>query len=340
MPPRHAALAVLVTVVWGANFVVIDAGLGDLPPLTFVVLRFLLVLVPAIFLVPRPAIRWRDLAAVGLLMSAAQFGLLYTSLHLGMPPGLASLVLQAQVVFTVVIAAVAIHERPTVPQQVGVLVGLVGLAVVALGRGAATPLVALILCVAAALAWAAGNVVARRVGTASGLGLTVWSALFVPLPVLALDLVVDGPQAIVTGLSHVGWATLLSSAYTAYLCSLFGYGVWNSLLARHQASAVVPFTLLVPVSGIATAWIVYGERPGVASAVGGLVLMAGVVVTVLAARRRARVVGASDAVAPLSPLAPPGPSRLRRGTSPGVGLVSKTGGHLPPVGSTCQDGHT
>lgn len=297
MPPRHALLAVVVTLVWGANFVVIDAGLGDLPPLTFVVLRFLLVLVPAIFVVPRPAIRWRDLAAVGLLMSAAQFGLLYTSLAVGMPPGLASLVLQAQVVLTVVIAALALRERPSGAQQVGVLLGLLGLGVVALGRSAAVPVVALVLCIAAALAWASGNVVARRVGTASGLGLTVWSALFVPLPVLALNLLVDGPQAVLTGLQHAGWATFLSSAYTAYLCSLFGYGVWNSLLARHPASAVVPFTLLVPVSGIATAWLAYGERPGAASAVGGLVLMVGVAVTALGARRRSRSIAVPDGVA-------------------------------------------
>ena len=286
MPPRHVALAVLVTVIWGANFVVIDAGLGDLPPLTFLLLRFVLVLVPAIFFVPKPDVRWRDLAAVGLLMSVAQFGLLYTSLHLGMPPGLASLVLQAQVMFTVVIAALALRERPSGRQQAGVLVGLVGLAVVAVGRSAATPVVALLLCVAAALAWGSGNVVARRIGSASGLGLTVWSALFVPLPILALNLVLDGPHAIVTGLSHATWVTLLSTLYTAYLCSVFGYGVWNSLLARHPTASVAPFTLLVPVSGIATAWVFSGERPTLATAVGGVLLMLGVLVTVVTVRRR------------------------------------------------------
>ncbi|MEP6796751.1 MAG: EamA family transporter [Lapillicoccus sp.] len=286
MPVRHILLAVAVAVVWGANFVVIDAGLGDLPPLTFVALRFLFVLVPAIFFVPRPAIRWRDLAAVGLLMSVAQFGLLYTSLHLGMPPGLASLVLQIQVMLTVVIAALALHERPSVRQQVGVLVGLAGLAVVAVGRSASTPLVALLLCVAAALAWASGNVVARRIGSPSGIGLTIWSALFVPGPILALSLLIDGPAAIATGLRHAGWATLASTLYTAYLSSVFGYGVWNSLLGRHPATAVVPFTLLVPVSGIATAWVVTGETPTLGTIVGGLLLMLGVLVTVVAVRRR------------------------------------------------------
>ncbi len=163
MPVRHVVAAILVTVVWGANFVVIDAGLHDMPPLTFAALRFLAVLVPAVFLVRRPPAPWRDILLVGLFMSVGQFGLLYTSLHLGMPPGLASLVLQVQVMFTVVLAALALHERPTTRQQVGVLVGLVGLAVVAIGRSAATPLLALFLCLGAgsrgraATSWPAGS---------------------------------------------------------------------------------------------------------------------------------------------------------------------------------------
>lgn len=293
MSPRHTLLAIAVTLIWGANFVVIDAGLHDIPPLTFAALRFVAVLLPAIFLVPRPAVPWRDIALVGGFMSLGQFGLLYTSLHLGMPPGLASLVLQVQVMFTVVIAAVALRERPSVRQQVGVLVGLVGLGVVAMGRSADTPLVALVLCLAAALSWAAGNVVSRRVSSgsavsrSSGLSMTVWSALVVPVPMFALSLLIDGPAAVAEGLRHADLVTLGSTLYTAYLCSLFGYGVWNTLLARYPTASVVPFTLLVPVSGIATAWLARGERPTLGTAVGGVLLMLGVLVTVLA-RSRAR----------------------------------------------------
>ena len=105
MTPRHALAAVAVAIIWGANFVVIDAGLHDMPPLTFVALRFVAVLVPAIFFVKRPDARWRDILLIGLFLSLGQFGLLYLSLDLGMPPGLASLVVQVQVIFTVVIAA-------------------------------------------------------------------------------------------------------------------------------------------------------------------------------------------------------------------------------------------
>lgn len=285
MPPRHILAAVVVTVIWGANFVVIEAGLHDMPALTFVALRFVVVLVPAIFLVRRPAVPWRDILLVGAFMSLGQFGLLYTSLHLGMPPGLASLVLQIQVMLTVVIAALALRERPSRRQQLGVLVGLAGLVVVAAGRNADTPILAFLLCLAAALSWATGNVVARRVGTASGLSMTVWSALVVPVPLFALSLLLDGPHAIATGFQHADWVTVGSTLYTAYLASLVGYGTWNSLLARYPAASVAPFTLLVPVSGIAVAWAVRGEQPTPATIVGGLLLLAGVVVTVATRRR-------------------------------------------------------
>ena len=183
-----------------------------------------------------PDARWRDILLIGLFLSLGQFGLLYLSLHLGMPPGLASLVVQVQVIFTVVIAALrpprAPHQAPAArrPHRAG------RPTVVALGRTADTPLLALMLCLAGALSWATGNVVTRRVGTASGLSMTVWSGLVVPVPLFALSLLVDGPEAVANGLRHIDAVTIGSTLYTAYLCSLFGYGVWNSLLVRYPTA--------------------------------------------------------------------------------------------------------
>ena len=169
MPLKDSLLAVMVVVIWGTNFVVVDEGLDGVPALLFLAMRFVVVLVPAVFLVPRPAARWQDVAAIGAFMSLGQFALLYLALEADMPPGLASLVLQAQVLFTVLIASLAIGERPSRRQLLAVLVGAAGLVVVAFGRSAATPLVALVLTLAAALSWAVGNVLSRRVPSASGL---------------------------------------------------------------------------------------------------------------------------------------------------------------------------
>ncbi|PTU56199.1 EamA family transporter [Sphaerisporangium cinnabarinum] len=347
MPLRPSLLAVLVAVVWGVNFVVIDLGLGDVPPTLFVALRFLVVLVPAVFLVPRPRARWRDVLLVGTFMSLGQFGLLYTALALGMPAGLASLVLQAQVGLTVLFAAAALREVPTRAQLVGVLVGAAGLVVVGVGRSASTPALAFVVTLAAAASWAVGNVVARRAGSRrdqgstspdlgstsrtqgstspdqgstsgdlgsasagrsssprpglEGLSMTVWSALVVPVPMLGLSLALDGPDAVGHALTHLTLAPVLSTLYTAWLASLVGYGIWNTLLARYPASAVVPFTMLVPPVGMLAAWLVLDEVPNAAEVVGGVVLLLGVATTTgVLGRRRSpgAAAGRPDAVAP------------------------------------------
>ena len=206
-------------------------------------MRFTVVAVP-------PASSWRPaglrtVATVGAFMSLGQFGLLACRC-LGMPPGLAALVLQAQVVFTIVIAAVVLRERPSRAQVAGVALGVLGLAVVALGRGGHVPAAALVLCVAAGLSWGIGNVVSRASRAPGGLALTVWSATIVPVPLLALSLLVDGPAAVGHGLTHLGWDGVLSTVYTAGLCSLVGYAIFNRLLSKYPSGHVVPWVLSHP----------------------------------------------------------------------------------------------
>ena len=285
MTLRHSALAVLVAVLWGANFVAIDLGLHangtEVPPLLFVAMRFVLVVVPWIFFIRKPDVSWRAILGVGLFMSAGQFGLLYLAMALGMPAGLASLVLQAQVLLTVLLAAGILGERPSARQFTGVVLGVAGLAVVAVGRSMVAPVLPLIIVLAAALSWAAGDIIARRAKASSGLGLVVWSGAVVPLPLIGLSLWIDGPAAVGGTLAGMQLVTILSAIYTAVFGSLVGYGIWNWLLGLYPSSAVVPFTLLVPVVGMTTAWLVLGEVPSLAEVAGGLLLLGGVAIAVL-----------------------------------------------------------
>jgi O-acetylserine/cysteine efflux transporter len=275
---RDSLLAALVASIWGFNFVVIDWGMEGIPPLLFVAIRFTLVVIPAILFVARPDIPWRVLAAVGVFMSLGQFGFLYVSMDVGMPPGLAALVLQAQVIFTVLIAAGVLRELPTPTQAVGVLIGAVGLAVVAAGRGGHVTAVALALCLLAALSWGIGNVVSRASGVRTGLSLTIWSAVVVPVPQLALSLAVDGPAAVGDALASFSWQAGVSTLYTAGLASLVGYGVFNTLLSRNPSASVVPWVLLAPVVAMASAWLLLDQRPNAAELTGGAVLIVGVLV--------------------------------------------------------------
>ena len=256
-------------------------------------------------------------------MSLGQFGLLYTSMALGLQPGLAALVLQAQAVFTILIAASVLRERPTIPQAVGVAVGVIGLAIVATGRGGDAPALAVALALAAAFSWGIGNVISRRAGVVSGpgrlgsLSLTVWSALVVPVPALALSLVVEGPEAIAAGITAFGWQSVVSTLYTAVLCTIVGYSIWNGLLARNRSAAVVPWVLLAPVVAMVSAALLLGQIPTPAEVVGGILLVGGVLVTGLHIRPRrpnARRTARGDA------------RRRRTGTSRSLGTTGTLSG--------------
>jgi O-acetylserine/cysteine efflux transporter len=276
---KDTGLAALVAALWGFNFVVIDWGMGTVPPLLFAAIRFTVVVLPACFFVKRPPVPFKTVAAVGAFMSLGQFGFLYLSMHVGMPPGLASLVLSGQSVFTIVIASVALRERPSRAQVAGVVLGLLGLAMVAFGIGGRVPLIALALCLLAALSWGVGNVVSRASRAPGGLALTVWSATVAPVPLLALSLLVDGPHAVGQGLAHLGWHGIASTVYTAGLCSLVGYAIWNRLLSRYPSGHVVPWVLLAPVVAMGSSWALLGEAPGPAELAGAVLLIGGVLIS-------------------------------------------------------------
>jgi O-acetylserine/cysteine efflux transporter len=292
MPSRHAALAAAVAVVWGVNFVVIDVGLESFPPLLFAALRFTLVALPGLLLVGRPRVPWRWVLAVGVFICTGQFGLLFVGMHEGLPAGLASLILQLQVVFTIGLAALLLGERPSARQAAGALVALAGMGVIAAGRSADVPLFALLLGVAAALSWAIGNVCTRRAQAPDALALIVWASLVPPIPLALLSLALEDHGAI-----SVDAGGVLALLYVVVGATAFGFGAWTWLISRHRASQVVPFALLVPPAGIASAWVFLGETPNGAELAGALVVLAGLAVAVLPAARLTRRTPAVGAAA-------------------------------------------
>lgn len=280
MRPVHYILALLVVVLWGVNFIFIDFGLRDWPPLLLVAARFTFVVIPAIFFVKFPRGDFRRVLLIGVFMSAGQFALLYTSMSLGLPAGLASIVIQIQAAFTVLVAGLALREIPNRRQIIGILIGLSGLGVIGLSLQASVPVAAFLVALGASLSWAVGNVIARGVkaGT-NGVQMTVWSALVVPIPLFLLSVLVDGPAEVAHALTHPTWGVVASVVYTAGCASLIGYVIWNSLLARFPTSQVAPFSLLVPLVGVLSAWLVLGDRPTVPELIGGALLLLGVAVT-------------------------------------------------------------
>jgi O-acetylserine/cysteine efflux transporter len=287
MPARSIALVVVVTAVWGVNFVVIHVGLDHFPPLLFNALRFTLMAVPAIFFVGPPRVPWKVVLGFGFLLGVVKFGLLFVSLDLGMPAGLSSLLLQLQVIFTIVFAGFVLRERPRREQVAGAAVAFAGLAVIGIDRAASAPLLPFLLIVAAAAAWGVTNVMTRMAQPPDPLAMLVWASLVPPLPLLGMSLLFEGPEEIGDALSSVDPAGLGALAFVALAAGLFGFATWTTLLKRHTAASVTPFALLVPVFGIASAALLLGERPSLLELGGAVLICAGLAATLLPARRTA-----------------------------------------------------
>jgi O-acetylserine/cysteine efflux transporter len=284
VPARHRLLAIAVAVLWGVNFVAIDASLAQFPPLLLVALRFGLIAVPTVLLVPWPRVPVRWWLLYGLGFGVLQFLFLYVGMAAGMPAGLASLVLQCSAPFTVVLGALLLRERLSPRQIVGVAVAVAGLAVVGRERWDAAALAPFLLVVAGGLGWAFGNL-GNRLAMAGGSGTTplhlvLWMSVVPPLPMLAASLLAEGPArdaaAFATLDTRTGLLALAGLAYTVLLGTLLGSGLWTALMARHPAGRVAPYSMLVPVVGITAAWLLLGETPTAAELAGSALVVAGV----------------------------------------------------------------
>ena len=285
MSQRDWLSALVVIVVWGLNFVVMKWGLATLSPLLLCALRFVAASLPFIWFVRRPqALPWWLLAAYGLVQGVGQFGLLFTGMKLGMPAGMASVVLQVQAFITMLLAAAFMGEKPQRWQWWGLVCAIAGLALIGAAHGdspAEMTLAGFLITVGAAAMWASSNLLTRKAaqyGAYTPVGFIVWTSLFPIVPLLALSVGVDGVEAVAQQLQGIGWRELGVIAYLALLSTLLGYGLWTQLLQRYAASTVAPLSLLVPVIGLLSALLLLGERPTMWQWVGTLGVLVGMVV--------------------------------------------------------------
>ncbi|MFD6063546.1 EamA family transporter [Rhodococcus wratislaviensis] len=301
MTSRDRLLGLTVVVLWGLNFLAIRAGLDHFPPFFFAALRFFVIAIPVILFVPRPQVPLKWLLMYGLGFGVCQFAFLFWAMHVGMPTGLASLVLQSSAPFTVVLGAVLLRERLRPTQVCGLLVAMAGMTLIGWDRAQHAALLPVALTLLAGLSWALGNIGSRKAASDQPMRLMLWMCVIPPLPMLALSIGVEGPS--------VGWNSLTSSlegngplalaglAYIVILGTVAGSGLWTALLSRYPAGTVAPFSLLVPIVGIGASWLVLHEEPSVLSLIGGAVVIAGAAATQVSGKVRPSTLSHSPAPA-------------------------------------------
>jgi O-acetylserine/cysteine efflux transporter len=288
---RDGLLALAVVFVWGTNFVVIRLGLDVLPPLFFATLRFIFVLLPACLLLPKPKVSWANLATYGVAIGLFQFGLLFIAMNGHIPPGLASLVVQMQVFFTVGLSMWRTGEKIKLHQLAAFALALAGMAVIAAHNGHGTTLLGLGLVLGAALGWAVGNQAGREAGKVNMLAYVVWAALFSVPPLLALSLLVEGPAAIAAGLGRATPLTWAAVLWQSAGNTMFGYACWAWLLSRYPAATIAPLSLLVPVFGFGASALMLAEPLPPWKIIATLLIMGGLAVNLLWQPRKAAIGG-------------------------------------------------
>ncbi|MCX3307651.1 EamA family transporter [Pantoea vagans] len=288
MSVKDMLLALCVVVAWGVNFVVIKLGLQGMPPFLLAGLRFALVAFPAIFFVRRPPIPLRWLVVYGMTISFGQFAFLFLAIKLGMPAGLASLVLQAQAFFTLLLGALLLAEKLRWNHIVGIIIATLGMFMLATAgmegqTSAGITLTTMMLTLSAALSWGLGNItnkIIMRNRSVPIMSLVVWSALVPVIPFFACSLLFVGQAAIVNSLLHIGLQTVLALFYLAFVATIVGYAIWGNLLSRYETWRIAPLSLLVPVVGIITAALVLDEHLSGQQMLGAVVIILGLLVNV------------------------------------------------------------
>lgn len=286
---RDISLALLVVFVWGVNFVAMKWGVDAVPPLFLTGLRYVCAALPAVFFIRPPAVRLSVLIGYGVTVGVLQFGLLFSAISLGMPAGLASIVMQMQAFFTIGLAMLFLAEKPGRDQLIGALVALLGIGIIAAERVESASFLPLLMTLLAAFFWGVANLVTKKAGKVDMLAFVAWSSLVPPLPLFGLSFFLEGPDAIAAAMSHIDTRTLGVIAFNGFGATLVGFGLWSYLLKRYPASTVAPFSLLVPVVGIASSMALLGEPLSLFEVVGSILVFAGLLLNVFGGKIRARL---------------------------------------------------
>lgn len=280
MPFKHILITLTLILLWGLNFVVIQVALKELPPILLTFLRFFFATFPAVFFCKPPKTSWKLLFSYSLTLITLDFCFLFTGMYIGVSAGIASLTLQTQVFFTAILAVIFLKERMSKAQIIGAFIAFLGVVYVGLNTGGDVNLTGLILVELAALSWAVGNLVSKKIGRVDMLSLVTWGSL-ISLPfLLGLSFLLESHLWTMQSILHLSWKSIGALAYLVYPVTLFGFAMWSWLLSRHPATVVAPFTLLIPIVGFSSSALLLGETLPLWKIVAGILVVLGLIINI------------------------------------------------------------
>ncbi|MCK9443402.1 MAG: EamA family transporter [Tissierellaceae bacterium] len=290
MKRKDFILALMVVIVWGANFTVIKLGLDGVPSMLLVAMRYFFVAFPAVFFIKRPNIHWKYVLYYGFTVGVAQFGCLFYAMEIGMSAGLASIIVQLQAFLSPFLGSIFLKEKLKPKQLIGFFIAAIGLTFIGIASTSngisAIPVGALLLTLGAPTFWSISNIIARYASDLAKengdkldmLSLVVWSGLVPPIPMIGLALLIDSPDVLINSIVNLRFISLFSALYIGLLATLFGYGYWNILLSKYPLAKISPLSLLVPITGLFTARIVLSESLSGMQWIGAFIILAGLII--------------------------------------------------------------
>lgn len=285
MTRKHQLFALIVTLIWGTNFVFIKYGLEELPPFLFVTIRFILVAIPLVFFFAKPKTSWWLIAVYGVFIGVGQFGVLFYAMQSNISPGLASLVVQMQVFFSIIFATFLFKESVAWAQWLALIISFSGIALIASKAGGQTTLLGLALVLIAAVSWALGNMTVKKAGTVDIIAFLIYSSIFAVPVLAAMSLYFEGWDLIKTSLQTASMTSVYVVLWQTIGNTLIGYGLWNFLLNRYNAATVTPWALLVPISGMAASYFMLNEPMPAWKLIAAALVISGLVINIYASRK-------------------------------------------------------
>lgn len=275
----------LVTVLWGANFVVIDVGLRDLDPFALTFLRFLFCAIPLCFFIKRP----REMSLVyvsiyGVIFGVGLWWLVNYAMYNGLAAGVSSVFLQFSAFFTIILSAFIFGEKINKVHAVGMIVSFLGLVMMITSSDDSSTIYGIFLVILAALAWALCNMIVKMKKTSDMVGFIVWSSIFSAPSVLILTVIAKGWGPIISIKDNISFASAFSVLFQAYITTVIGYMIWNNLMKKYPATEIAPLSLFVPVSGLTASFFLLDEKLSVFQLIAVVVVCVGIFIFLNASR--------------------------------------------------------